>query len=238
MLLVDFLVRKWLMAIERRTIFPRFVILILFEKLFLIFCVSVTIADARSNSLLGYYFSGNGLFFHNTGCYPPPSEFRRRYFFVFHGDHREEFFEFLRCPLFIIFFPSAEPELNLHRVPLFQKFFELPHLDQEIVVRGARTDLDLLESLTLLREPFFFLCLFALIAVLVKTHEARHGRMRSRHDLDQINALFGLRERERFLARHHAKILAGLIEYPEFRRGYFIVDFGRYDGRKRRGNNV
>ncbi len=108
---------------------------------------------------------------------------------------------------------------------LFEKFFQLPDFDHQVVGSGSCRDLHLLERSAFLRHPLLLFLLGSFVSVLVETHEPSDGGFRRRHDLDEVDPRF--HEGEGFLALQNAEIVPLLIDDPQFKSGYLCVNLHR-----------
>ena len=138
----------------------------------------------------------------------------------FQLQHKEQQLQALLRPGLIALLAAPEAHLDLDDVAFFEEFFELADLDHEVVHRRPRADLHVFYAAAFLRLPLLFLLFLLFVAVFVVAHDARDGRLRCRHDFNEVEAEFGLRELQRFIARQDAKIFPGVVDHPKFGRGY------------------
>lgn len=138
-------------------------------------------------------------------------------------DYLEEFREFLQAPVLIPLFPTAEEDTDLHLVTFSEEFLRFTGADLEVVLAGAYRDTDVLQLLGFLQESLFLFLFLLLVAKLVEFDGFRDRRGSIRGDLDEVEPLF-FGDAERFIALQNAEVLPLLIDDPELRGDYLVVD--------------
>ena len=129
----------------------------------------------------------------------------------------------MQAPILVPLLASPEEDADLHFVSCGEELLGLARPYLEIVLAGARGDADVLQFLRLLEQPLFLLLLLLLVAELVELDGPRDGRRRVRRDLDEVEPLLP-GDAERVVALQDTEVLALLVDDPELRCGYLIVD--------------
>lgn len=150
------------------------------------------------------------------------AEFRFAHALIFDVDYFKKFFELPSSEIFMGFFPPSHSHNHRDLVAAFQEFFRLPGSYLEVVPGGPHTDLYLLPILAFLLSPLFLQFLLFLISEFVKTDDFGNGGFSGRGDFDQVETPFFSKSKGLFLG-HDTEVLAFVVYYPEFGRGYLVV---------------
>src|SRR5450631_3805131 len=116
----------------------------------------------------------------------------------------------------------AEENGRLNLVAFIQKTQYMILLRLVIVVVHIDAELDLFYGDRLLVLLGFALFLFLLVEILPIVHDAAHGRLRGRRNLNQVQILFA-GFFDRFVRRHDAKLLPVVVNHADFARPDTIV---------------
>src|SRR5450631_1886036 len=119
-------------------------------------------------------------------------------------------------------FASAKKNRRLDLVALIQKTKHMILFRLVIVVVHVDAELDLFYGDRLLVLLGFALFLFLLVEILPIVHDAAHGRLRGRRNLNQVQILFA-GFFDRFVRRHDAKLLPVVVNHADFARPDTIV---------------
>ena len=119
-------------------------------------------------------------------------------------------------------FAAAEEDGRLYLVSSIEETQHVILLGLVIVVVHINTELDLFYGDGLLMLLGFALFLFLLVEILPVVHDAAHGRLRGRRNLNQVQILFA-GFFDGFVRRHDAKLLPFVVNHADFARPDTIV---------------